>query len=80
MELENLSLLCTFENSEKSIQISFDSDSLLEQLKGLCANDCPVSFNLSYRLYLQYLKVSTLYIRPDLIANDMSHEANTKSD
>ena len=35
MELEALSLLCTFENSSNCIIISFDSDSFPEQLKGL---------------------------------------------
>ena len=35
MALELLSLSSTFENSTKSTQISFDSDSFLEWLKGL---------------------------------------------
>ena len=35
MPLEPLSLLCTFKNSSKYIITTFDSDSFLEELKGL---------------------------------------------
>ena len=35
MALELLSVLCTFENSTKCNEISFDPESFLENLKGL---------------------------------------------